>query len=532
MVLSEQRRIIAQPGVLPNLAVAVGAIALPLCASVVNLLRFNDYPLLAPEATVVLAAVFLAAVVVGSIYLLGGRLVRIVIEVAVVALAVDLNTRGIPAVGGAVIATLLVALIARRSLAPPIAFASFVLLALTVIGVGVPSHAQPQAMASAGSARPVLLHLILDEQIGIEGMPADNPASPARQAQLRQIYLGQGFRVYGGAFSRHMRTTNAVPDLMNFGVRQPTREDNRTGGLPVRENAYFDQLRTLGYRLAVYQNGWVSLCAGDPAIRCVNTRETGLEGLHEASLSTRDKAELVAMTALALSDGAQRARELYDREGVGLAARVGLTLKPIGLAQPELTSSFQGLRAAAMLTADLEKARPGQAYIAHLLLPHYPYAARADCTLKPRSEWRHRRHFGTLRQRQDAYFEQVLCAAKVVSDATAAIERSPAGRNYIVIVHGDHGSRITRRDPNSASAPAAPDLIASYSTLFAIKAANVPPGYVAEPAAIDRLLATFARSAFSAAPAPEPGDDLIWLEDRMWRPARKATMPANWAGSP
>ncbi|HEY0649939.1 hypothetical protein [Phenylobacterium sp.] len=533
MELSEGRRVLERPGLLPNLAVAVAAVALPAYASIVNMLQFNRYPLLAAELWPIYAVVAAAALAGGALYLASPRPLRILLEAALVAALVDLNTEGLAPLAAFAI-TLLVSIFLRRPLAPLLAFAGLVLFGLCVAGVGIQRRPSPDAppLAAGAPDRPAILHLILDEHVGVEGLHADNPRSPQRREQLKAFYLSHGFHLYGGAFSRHMRTTNSVPEVMNFGATQPVRRDNRDGGLAVRRNAYFDRLRTLGYRVAVYQNGWVNLCAHDREIRCLRYPETGLDGVWETALSRSDKSALVAYNLLALSAAGRRIARWYDRHVIPVATRMGVRLPPIANAQHDLTSSLEALRQARRLTADLAGAQPGQAYVAHLLLPHYPYVAREDCTLKPRREWRHRRQLGDLRQREDASFEQVLCASRIVEEAVAALERSPARNGFVVIVHGDHGSRITRRDPTASQRPDDSDLVASYATIFAVRAPGVAPGYEAAAAPIDRLLADLVAADFARAPRPHADDRRIVLEDRLWRPTRAVLMPESWAPVP
>ena len=59
---------------------------------------------------------------------------------------------------------------------------------------------QPQRPSIAAS-KPAILHLILDEHIGVEGLPKDNPDAARLQWELRDFYLSRGFALYGGAYS-------------------------------------------------------------------------------------------------------------------------------------------------------------------------------------------------------------------------------------------------------------------------------------------------------------------------------------------
>lgn len=531
MSSSEQAGSAARPAAAPSLAVATGAFAFPLLASLVNLLKFYDYPIAAAELWPLYLGLTVLGLVIGAVHLISHRLIRVLIEAGYAALIADINTDGMQWIAVAAGVVFVIGLLSRSSLVRPLAFGGFVLLALCVVGVGDTKAKPGKPIAQTTTTRPLLLHIILDEHGGVAGMPAENPATPARRAELTDLYVREGFRLYGAAYSQHMRTTSAVPQILNFGATQPIREDNRGGGLTVRTDAYFEGLKRLGYVLRVYESSWVDLCAFDAAISCVRHREAGLTGLRRAALSASDKRALILTKLAARSTFGYKYQRIHRQYVVPAAHRLGIGLKPPSLVNTQLTSSLQSLETADALIADLAQGRPGQAYVAHLLLPHYPYVARADCSLKPRSEWLYRRFGGTLRLREDAAYEQTLCAARKVREAIAAIERSPAGRNYVVVLHGDHGSRLTVRDPLAGvtSPTLQRDIIAAHATLFAIKGPSVAPGYVATPARVDDLLAGFARGGFAAAPAPAEGDHVIFLEDGKWRPVERTHMPHGWA---
>ncbi|MBX3483001.1 hypothetical protein [Phenylobacterium sp.] len=512
-----------------SLALASAAFALPLLASLVNLLKFDDYPIASREVWPIYAGLVALGGAIALIHLATPRIIRTLIEAAFVALVVDINSDGVLWVVLSATATLVVGLLSRRSLISPMAFGGGLLLLLCVVGVGDSAKRAVRPIASSSSLRPTVLHIILDEHGGIAGLPAENPATPARRETLKAIYLGQGFRVYGAAYSQHMRTTAAVPQILNFGRTLPIREDNRGGGLLLRSSAYFDFLRKQGYALRVYESSWVDLCANDPAVSCVRYDEGGLSGLRKAAIPLGEKSMIILIKMLARSAAVHEAVSLYDRHAVPFARRNGLALDTLSLANISLTSSLQSLEITNKLIEDLAQAKPGQAYVAHVLLPHYPYVLRGDCRVKPRREWLYRHFGGVIREREDAAYEQMLCVARKVQAATAALEHSEAGRNSIVVIHGDHGSRITVHDPRAGAPPAGRDLVAGYATLFAVKAPGVDAGYEPRPARVDDLLAAFARSNFTAAPVPQPARQEIFLEDAKWRPAMRARLPENWA---
>src|SRR5690606_25049734 len=74
-------------------------------------------------------------------------------------------------------------------------------------------------------------------------------------------------------------------------------------------------------------------------------------------------------------------------QGATLAVRRSAKLfRLAGMVQPRLphheaarSSTAGALMAFDALTAELNRARAGDAYFAHILAPHFPYIVRADC---------------------------------------------------------------------------------------------------------------------------------------------------------
>jgi len=516
----------------PLLAVAAGALVL--VASRANYLNHNAYPLLTPEAGLVAAALIVAAAAAGFVYAASGPLGRTLLEVLLCYLAFDLNFDGM----GVVAATLIAALALNRVLVPMLGIVAFVVLVTEIFapfGSGMIEARTGPAPAANPAARnpdaPPLLHLVLDEHIGLEGLPGHLPEASKMRRELARFYSESGFRLFGGAYSEHLHTVNAIPHILNFGAAQPWRP-GRKDGLAVEENAYFERLGELGYDLRLYQTDFVDYCA-HPAVRsCKEYRAADLGPIAASALPAKDKAALVLYGFLSLSEATTAAGGLYDL----VAWRVrsyAVDLPMLLLDSRRRTSSAGALVAFDRLIADLQHAQPGEAYFAHLLLPHYPYATDRDCALKSPGSWQMRRSpMASWEERQLAYMDQLRCVTLKVALALEALAASPAGSRSIVIVHGDHGSRITTEDPGIETMDRLrdDDLVASYSTLLAVRAAGIEAGYDASRVPVARLLAALAGSGFRSA-SVELGADFvpsIVLEDLNWKPSRRHDLPDSW----
>jgi hypothetical protein len=505
-----------------NAAIYIAAWPLVFYSLLVNQLRADDYPLLAPESLIRYAAAAACGVVVGGVYLASPRAIRAVIDGLLVALAVDLATDSSFWVVSLIWAVVSFgALALGRSLAPAIAFMATVTLGLTLAGVGKPpSPTTPPPLVSGTPNMPAIVHIILDEHAGIEGLPQENDASERLRSDLINAYNAMGFRLYGRAYAQHFHTVNSIPQIMNLGVNQPVTADHRDG-VKLKSNAYFEGLRRLGYQLTIYETDFVDFCSLEPNKRCATYAADGLRELWRAPLATSDKSALISVFLLSRSELLWTGLNVYNR----LAAKRGIP--PIVLTQRGRLSSYHAQRAAGDFVKQLEKAQPGGAYFAHLVFPHYPYVVTSGCELKPFREWRDQHLTGGMRDREAAYFEQVRCATKIVERGVAAVERSPAGMNYIFIVHGDHGSRITTQVPRSDRSSSDRDLIASHSALFAVKGPNIQSGYVPDAATVSSLIRDLVDSHFTKPPRGDGTVD-VYLADEEWVPKKAVRLPVDW----
>ena len=103
-------------------------------------------------------------------------------------------------------------------------------------------------------APPVVVHLILDEFIGLAGIPS-MPDGEAARERLRSFFLDNGFLVFGHAYSRFVHTRNAVSDAVNY-ASVPNNSHFIKGNRPkrLRQNTYFEEMHQNGYNIHVYQS--------------------------------------------------------------------------------------------------------------------------------------------------------------------------------------------------------------------------------------------------------------------------------------
>lgn len=516
-----------------ELSVSFAAGSLLMGASLANFLAHNAYGYLHPEVALVASAVLALCAGMALFYRSQRAWGRALLEGLLAATFIDFNTDLLWLAGLVGVGVGLVVWRSSQSVLGPMAVFGAVVLVTTLLGVGG-DHAwikreQHSAPSTAlATPAPAILHLILDEHIGLEGLPGNDDGARRLRRELQSFYLAQGFAVYGGAYSEHLHTSNAIPHILNYG--RALGQGTNAKGVVVGSTAHFRALAGKGYRLTVVQSDFADFCRGTTVRECVTYDSSSLRPTLAVPLTASERAGLITVKFLSLSDLAVNAFRVWD----AIAYLSGSRAPTLNLENDGRSSSVAALAAADVLIAKLREARPGDAYFAHLLLPHFPYVVRADCTFLPWESWEWRQSTASIESRQRAYYDQVRCTMRKVAQALTALERSPAGRNAVVIIHGDHGSRITRRDPNQVNMGkfSDSDLIAGFSTLFAVRAPGVGSAYFADAQPAADLLRDFVASDFSTAPRPVAARVRgVRLDGGQLKLSPRVPLPAEWPGA-
>lgn len=511
-----------------SLGVAAGSAVL-LC-SLVNLLTYQHYPPLRLEAAIAAAMLVGIAAAVSAAYAASNRLGRCALEAFLVYLAIDLNW-GAPKVGLAVAgAVFLFAAFLRRSVLKVLAVGATATLASILLWPASEDPKPPsgarQAAAGPADDLPLLVHIVVDEHVGLEGLPRENPRSASLKTHLIRFYLSHGFRLYGSAFSTYAETLHSIPEFLGA-KKDPVWLGDRMGST-LGKTRYFDALLAQGYRLHVYQSNWLRYCEAYRMTACYRYRFDDLRPLLHTPISPLSKAGLILANLATLSRLSLHLPPAYDSLTEKLRAR-GVPIEPLALWHRAKVTSLNGMDAIDQLTRDLAVAQPGEAYFAHVLFPHSPYVAGPDCSIRPPGEWANTHAPSDLRRREDAYFDQVACATAKVDQALQAAERSPGGRRLVFIVQGDHGSRLTEHQVDTIYANTDRDMMASYSALFAVRAPGVPAGYDATPQRLSHLVANLADNQFSRQPGRvEKTPVKVVLRPHGKIRARWVPLPAFW----
>lgn len=506
-------------------AAAPFAVALlMLAASFTNFLNYHSYPSLRPEVLMVLAGLATIAALFGLLHAGASQFGRALLDGMLAFMAVDLNSESVIAAGMAALVFAFARLARDISLHAILAIVSGVVLLSNVTGLSerrapLAKVQQPRPDSSQPKA---VLHVILDEHGGTGGERDSH-----FRRQVIDFYTSRGFRLFDRAYGRHFRTVNAIPDVLNFG--HPGESGNVGESLNVGRTTYLSMLQKKGFRLHLYQSDFAHFCRYSLYASCTSYWSPSMAYLANEPIVTGGKAKLLAFKFTALSRLALIVANGFDQL-THLPWTRPLGVPVIAPKERAVSSSLGGFAILDRMATDLRSAQPGEVYFAHVLVPHYPYATTGDCRVLPPAQWNYRRSARRIEVREAAYRQQVGCMMRKLDRMIAAFESSPAGRNAVIILHGDHGTRITKKDPINAEAgklsPA--DLMASYSTLFAVRSPGLAAGVEAQPYATPDILRQLMISDFQSIAGIGPGDGQVHLDGPNWTVGKPISIAKAW----
>lgn len=409
--------------------------------------------------------------------------------------------------------------LAGDSTAKLIAIAAFIHISITLTIFLPVRHEDTNAqvaktqssMISRESDLAPLLHIVLDEFTGLKGFPDELAYSGIVRKQLAEYFVNNDFKIYSNAYSQYLKTINSLPNLFNF-----TSGDASLAGLKVHpsnahsleKNNYFKYLQDLGYTINVYQTDYLDFCK-TPSIKIDNCRTYELNPTRvvaASNVSAWQKSVFLLKSILDSSTSVRMLRLEYLR----FREKQNLHL-PNWPAGNSKTGPLAALPLVNDLTQRLRTIRRSEAYFVHLMIPHFPYIFRKDCSVRPRvNEWLNRVPFEVADRLDDAthgleeqndeesrllryqlYIDQILCTKKILDEFFQVIKERGQWNDIIILVHGDHGTRIFRKIPTIENYHdlSSDDYRDAYSTLFAVKNDFLQPGLDNRKLPLQTLLA-------------------------------------------
>ena len=312
---------------------------------------------------------------------------------------------------------------------------------------------------------PPVIHIILDQFIGLDGLPPETPAQLFRTTML-EFFEENGFQVYTQAYSNYVNTEDSLNQAFNF--QDSVGDAPRLSFLLLKNysfenNAYFDAIREKGYAIQVYQSDGIKFCNSTrpPPEKCWTYNIPDLVSVYYGYENPIDRLKIILRIMISQSWLLNQVAE--ER----------------GLPRP---GGFSYFKPAVFeeLSKDITASYQGRMFFAHMLFPHSPFVYLSDCSLNYQvdEQWRFSNYSGTQPNTPETrgnryilYLEQARCALNLLDEFFNVLRGHGIYDQSVIVLHGDHGSTIYELHPviGNQELLTTNDLLDAFSTLYAVK---------------------------------------------------------------
>lgn len=331
---------------------------------------------------------------------------------------------------------------------------------------------------------PPYIHIVLDEHIGIEGIPPSEDPNHAIANEIKSKYIQNGFQVYGRAYSRYTLSLYSFTSFLALeAIDHPSKySQGNSVTQHLKQNALFEELSKKGYNINVIQSSYLDVCDGNEKYLIKHCITYNL--LAPSPISSSNSLSIMFSSVLTT----MRIKDVYDRlQKTRLGHIVGLhNIKNI--TNPSSSEATYGaFKEVLNVVGTAEK---GSAYFVHLLLPHRPYKFNKECSvMSGRSALEAESNY-------EWYLEQVSCVQLLMDRLLSKLKENPNAINSTIVIHGDHGSRIVFPGTGSITGgvdSTSENFIQSFSAFFAVRGPEYKAGYDRRPLPLDYLLGEVVR---------------------------------------
>jgi hypothetical protein len=329
---------------------------------------------------------------------------------------------------------------------------------------------------------PIVLHLVFDELMSPGAIDPTIPGGAMVRDAMYALGAKHGLRIFDSIYSRAYFSGISIPNMMEAEYRGRFAQSDLTEEIvaDARRNAYFDDLGARGYRTAVFQTAVLNFCGPAQVRMCESFRSFDPGETAQSELDGRTREIRLWDTLLRSYEPGYVAEygRWFIRNAYGIDQR---QLGVLGTADrfdvqrfPRWFDRFQ---------AFMVQVPRGTHVFAHFMVPHSPYLLTNSCVVNGVYEpgYALAGRYANAADRAQAragfyqsYFKQVTCVLSKLDGLLTAVERSPAFRDATIVIHGDHGSRIS--DGDSIEMLSERDFIDNYGTFAAVRKPGVAPG--------------------------------------------------------
>ena len=520
-----------------------------------NFILFHDYSLLSPEIFFVFGFFILIGAVAATVFLVTdrhrflGSMVRVAVFGFLLTFFIDLQVvfETYTALALAYLGTVTLMYLIRDRINIIILFSGVLVMVTSVIITkpdplpdfrNVPSKDKPLASAAGP-----IIHVILDQHLGIEAMDEGLEQYAAVKDDVTAFYERFGFRLYGRAYSWYSSTDQSVPSIFDFGTTMNEKgriKENETGNEIYEESLanskYINTLIQREYNIYVYQTDYMNFCPEHTPLlrRCYAYQISSPKVIENLPISPTSKAWILGsmfssntMTKALFLSAYYRLLVMFFTPAELVEILRTVEHHPLR----NWVSVFDTLSTFEQMLEDAVDAPANSLFLIHFMLPHTPFAYSPDCEIKPVATWvRQQNRFGknTARSRQiryGHYFEQVQCTYKLLGDYFQKLKDIKLFDDALIILHGDHGSGISTAIPKvtkNGNVGTPTDVLDRHSVLFAARwPGGANKGYDPVPRPVESLLAEIMGVDPGRLVAPCPNENCVYVNSSSGLKARR-----------
>lgn len=446
----------------------------------------------------------ISAALSGLLWIVPWSLLRLLILTVLLLFFVDIQFEWIQSGGGKVVAAVFIVPAImwglREHLSQILAVVFGTVIAATLVPPIVislfPNHPDRGIESAAHNAKlPVYVHIILDEHPGIEAFSDEISSHKEIKKEINAFYSENSFRIFGRAYSQYSDTIDSIPALLNFDTTGDPQALYASRGqqFDVLKNRYFENIMSKGYDISVYQSAFMDFCGSMEKARlseCLTYNFNGAPSAALTGLEHSERARIILFLYYQRSFLSKIAVFIYFdlQESAALSGRA----VPDWLHWSRKMGAIPVLTVFDRLIEDVSSSSGGEMFFAHLLIPHSPYSADSECRIRrPVLQWTYR-FLGTEKPRSgptnspesrlaayEGNITQIRCAMSKLDELFTVMKERGTFDDAVIIVHGDHGSRILLSEPRQkfVNRLTRQDYYDAFSTLYVVKSPAIEPGY-------------------------------------------------------
>lgn len=363
---------------------------------------------------------------------------------------------------------------------------------------------------------PIVVHLVFDELMAPGAMALHQPAGAEVAKAIVSLNEQFGFRLYGRVYSRHYFTVDSLGSMVNYDMSGvDTVWQDPAGAKP---NAYFDEMKRRGYEIRVFQSSHLDFCAHPGVSVCneMNSFDPLSTYVPEGSRKLRN----VAGAILSAYPDSYTYRKLAG------------WLRKISGDWPSRYDVQAFPRWFHKISTDILSAPRSTLIFVHVLVPHAPHMLNENCELEENEtnpyDLGERGGFGAHSEAArahsyDRYFKQVVCVHRQLAGLLERLNKSERHKDAIIVVHGDHGSRISMS--HHVETMSHQDFLDNYPAYFSIRGPGIEPGYDQRSVSLQRLFAEYFGSQTARAQNPSEAARVV-VKSNSSKQAVEVDMPA------